>query len=365
MILRAAFRIGFCTCLLTTAVFSSAEAQNDGGVLMPMNAWLVGPTTLAEGSDVDTVGIPCLMVTSFSNNHEMRISGGDQVIMAMALNVRDDNFSAGESYQMTLGFSDDEELKVPALAFSENTLVVGLEDEVGFYEKLQTSETLFVGLGEAQMQFSLLGVPQALKRLEQCFKGPESSGEGMSAARDTAQEDISDDMQDDAVGIKTLDEEDLQEISEVLKDAEPEIALPQEAPRKSAPQPIREVRPRDILEPSANAPAAAAGKSPMMRWRVMKGGGLQGVLEVWAASANASIIWKSPSSYSLPESLAMEGTFEEVVQAVLGLFPANAPRPVGQLYVDQNTGRKTLVIEEALPVDSPVETVNYAPISSP
>ncbi|MFN3827761.1 MAG: TcpQ domain-containing protein [Micavibrio sp.] len=376
MMVRKLFNVALATvALMCVMPIANAQEEQGDGVLMPMNAWLVGPTTLAEGSNVDTIGIPCLMVTNFSNGYEMRISGGDKVIMAMALNVRSNNFTAGESYQMGIGFAADETVDLPALAFSEDTLVVGLEEEKDFYEKLQASDSLFVGLGDKQMQFSLLGVPQALKRLEQCFTAPgEDSSQAASeeAPREEDQASVEDLPESDIAGIKTLDKEDLKELHEISASSGDEgNALPEEpSAEKPAAVPaeiakVPEAKPRDIMIPSATLSPTRMVAGQKMRWRVMKGGGLQGVLEVWAKSAGAEIIWKSPSSFSVPESLVLEGTFEEGVQAVLGLFPQGQLRPVGNLYVSPSTGHKTLVIQEVQPVDKPVETVNYAPIIAP
>lgn len=380
-------------CVLASAPFV-AQAQDVTHMLMPSNAWLVGPTTLAEGSDVQAAGVPCLMVTSFSNNYEVRISGGGQQIMAMALNFREKNFKPGESYLMTLSFSEEGGFEVAAQAFSEDTLVVGLSQEPEFYKRLTESESLYITLGEAKMQFSLLGVPQGLKRLEQCFQ---PSAADVRAA-------ISSEAVDDGVaegGLQTLGDGEIEALrdmvageenasaatdvtAEAIPDALPAIpeAAAEPAPATTASPaveqkqvqdlrkvadtpPSHEARPRDILAPANKTVTAAEAVNPRMQWRVMKGGGLEGVLGVWSQSVNMRLIWKTDQSYSVPQSLSMQGTFEEVVQAVLEQFPADGPRPVGKIYLDPSSRQKVLLIETVVPAQQmPVEGA-YEPILSP
>lgn len=348
----------------------SAQAQDVTHMLMPSNAWLVGPTTLAEGSDVEAAGVPCLMVTSFSNNYEMRISGGGRQIMAMALNVREKGFTPGESYLMKLSFSEDDGFEAPAQAFSEDTLVVGLSQQPDFYKGLSESDALYVTLGDARMQFSLLGVPQGLKRLEQCFQPPTES------IREAAVEE--DGKQPPAPGLHTLGSGEVDALKDMITDEESPaapVAVTQEAlpasdegARKKDVQPVQDVQPRDILVPKAGqkgAAVATAPASPRMQWRVMKGGGLEGVLGVWAQSVNMRLIWQAGQSYSVPESLSMQGTFEDVVQKVLEQFPADRPRPVGKIFVDPSTRQKVLLIETSVPAaQMPVDGA-YEPILSP
>ena len=102
-----------------------------------------------------------------------------------------------------------------------------------------------------------------------------------------------------------------------------------------------------------------------MRWRVMKGANLQSIFEVWAQSAQARLVWNAGQGFSVPESLAMQGTFEAVVEAVLSQFPEDQIRPVGKIYMDTAMKQKVLVIETVKP-SAPLTTEgNYPPIGVP
>lgn len=376
-------RILLAACMMAGAVFP-AQAQDITHMLVPSNAWLVGPTTLAEGSDVEAVGVPCLMVTSFSNGYEMRISGGNQQIMAMALNVREKSFTPGESYLMTLSFGEEEGFQAAAQAFSEDTLVVGLSQESGFYKDLNNSQSLYVALGDSKMQFSLLGVPQGLKRLEECYQPPaaaarEASNVSSPPANIPAQglqtlgvDDVAK-VKDMVTGDAAPDTVVSEELSEPVSDALPLTADISEVPHQTpepqefAPPPVREVSPRDILTTGIAKPVAqtAQNTSPIMQWRVMKGGGLEGVLGIWAQSVNMRLIWQAGQSYSVPQSLSMQSSFEDVVQAVLEQFPTDQPRPVGKIYYDAPTGQKVLLIETVVPEADVLVKGEYPPILSP
>jgi outer membrane scaffolding protein for murein synthesis (MipA/OmpV family) len=75
--------------LLSAPVF----AQDSDTLITPTSGWLVGPALVSESADGTT---PCLMANSFSNNFEIRFSGGGENILAMAVNVHRPTFEAGQ-----------------------------------------------------------------------------------------------------------------------------------------------------------------------------------------------------------------------------------------------------------------------------
>ncbi len=368
-----------------SVVFLSAPAyaQDDvtSSLLVPANAWLVGPTTLADGSAVEG-GMPCVMVNKFSNNVEMRLSGGGEEILALALSVDEKPFQKDQSYLIKVGFIADEGADLPAEAFSENTLVIGLENGKDFYKSLQDSESLFVTLGAGKMEFSLLGVPQGLKRMEECYKPVTAAAAAIPSAVPVA----------DVTGIQKLDPAEGQKINSMIDQAagsalpvaeapakaeekpvapeKPLTPAPESAPKavvlevvaKQAPPP-QQAKPHDILAPGAST--AVAGEGQQMRWRVMKGANLQSIFEVWTQSAQARLIWNAGQGFSVAESLAMQGSFESAVEAVLSQFPVGQPRPVGKIYIDPTLKQKVLVIEADMPPVPPAGEGNYAPIVAP
>ncbi len=342
-------------------------------LLAPSGAWLVGPTTLADGSDAAGGGMPCVMVNKFSNGSELRLSGGGEEILALALNVGAPTFEINQSYLITISFEGQAPINLPAEAFSEDTVVVGTDPGKEFYKLLKEKPTMTLQLGTGVMAFSLLGVPHSLKRLEECYK-PTPTQATVPPSASPAQ----------ATGIKKPDQATAQKVDELLGEisgsALPVMPAPEASPAASqavespveapveekpvaTPAPAPDVKPRDILSPGATT--AVMGEGAQMRWRVMKGANLQSILELWSQSAQAQLVWKAGQTFSMPESMAMQGTFEAAVEAVLAQFPRGQLRPVGKIYIDPANGQKSLVIEQDSPPESSSVEGNYAPIIAP
>ncbi len=417
--------------MLASVAFLSSPAWAQGEVapdlLAPSGAWLVGPATLADGSDAEAGGMPCVMVNKFSNGSELRFSGGGEEILALALNVGAPSFEVNQSYLITIGFEGQAPINLPAEAFSEDTIVVGTEPGKDFYKFIKEKPSMTLHLGTSVMEFSLLGVPHSLRRLEECYKPLPASAAPVAtpAAASTPSPNAA------ATGIKKLDEVSAQKVDELLgeitgnalppaptaatttasaptvpapaapvaavsksadvpveekapsrsatppqiqpapaplpepKTATPAEPAPEPAPAAApAPQPsFKDAKPRDILSPGAAAPVT--GEGAQMRWRVMKGANLQSTLDVWAESTKGRLIWKADKPFSMPESMAMQGTFEAAVEAVLARFPRGQARPVGKIYTDPANGQKVLVIEQDSPALPASAEGSYAPIVSP
>jgi len=377
-----------------------AMAQEEvTSLLVPSGAWLVGPTTLDDGSPAEN-GMPCVMVNKFSNNIEMRLSGGGQELMAMALTFDEKAFQKDQSYLMSISFPDQEAIKLPAQAFSETTLVVGTEPGKDIYKSLQTAGSMTIGLGASNMEFSLLGVPQGLKRMESCFS---PTGAVTAAAEQPV-------PPAPTPGVRTLDEKPAveQKIAEapattaapaapmpdskldeliskasestlpaVPAEVQPKVSKKDDEPKPEpevaaikpkvkpapAPAPVPEVKSQDIIIPGTTA--SVTGEGQQMRWRVMKGANLQSILEVWAQSAQARLVWNAGQGFSVPESVVMQGTFEEVVETVLSQYTPGQVRPMGKIYIDPVMKQKVLVIEADSPPVPTTAEGNYAPIGSP
>lgn len=369
------------------------DSQDISSLLVPAGAWLVGPTTLADGSAA-AGGMPCVMVNKFSNQMEMRLSGGGNEILALALNVGAASFTVDQNYLMNITFDGAAPLALPAQAFSEDTVVVGTEPGKDFYKSLQDKQSMTVQLGESVMEFSLLGVPQGLKRLEECFKPapvaeaaagatapiPNSKADSAGAPVTPSLDAAAPVTPASAAGIQMLDEVSPQKVTALMAEIKGESPAPvskadadsgSEPAAEPAPVPVAAPKPapaaqlksQDILTPGTAT--AVTGEGQQMRWRVMKGANLQNILEVWAASAQARLIWKSSQTFSVPESLALQGTFEAAVEAVLGQFSGAAARPVGKIYQDPAMKQKVLVIESDHKAESPAGEGAYAPIIAP
>lgn len=100
------------------------------------------------------------------------------------------------------------------------------------------------------------------------------------------------------------------------------------------------------VTPTPVAPAPVA-ETPI-RWNANQGDNLREILAKWSIEENVELIWDSEQQYALLSSVKMNASYEKVVAHVLNQFmvaPGLNNRPVGQLYVDPQSGNKVLIIQ--------------------
>lgn len=83
---------------------------------------------------------------------------------------------------------------------------------------------------------------------------------------------------------------------------------------------------------------------PETRWFGLSGAPLSEVLRVWAEDADIDLIWQAEGNYALKQSISQVGTFEDAVYKALSQYDNESVRPVGEIYLNQDTGRKVLVV---------------------
>lgn len=109
--------------------------------------------------------------------------------------------------------------------------------------------------------------------------------------------------------------------------------------RKTSSEPVN-IRPDTT--PARNPFVGAAPSS--MQWQAFKGASAHEVLDSWSQDAGVEIIWNSNEDYSIPATVKLAGSYESAVEALLNQYGNEYGRPVGNLYVDPSSGKKTLVI---------------------
>lgn len=88
---------------------------------------------------------------------------------------------------------------------------------------------------------------------------------------------------------------------------------------------------------------------PETRWFGLSGAPLGEVLKVWAEQEGIVLIWQAENNYALKESISQVGTFEDAVYKALSQYDADLLRPVGEIYMDEKSGQKVLVIRSDAP----------------
>jgi hypothetical protein len=100
-----------------------------------------------------------------------------------------------------------------------------------------------------------------------------------------------------------------------------------------------------IQVPERRQRPAAQKKTTMREWSFSKGQNLRDVLGVWSQKAGVNMIWSIPKDYTVPQTVSINGTYEQAVQALLEQYSLNADRPLGSLHVDSQGTQRTLVIQ--------------------
>tara|TARA_B100000780_G_scaffold255003_1_gene203446 strand:+ start:2953 stop:4722 length:1770 start_codon:yes stop_codon:yes gene_type:complete len=86
----------------------------------------------------------------------------------------------------------------------------------------------------------------------------------------------------------------------------------------------------------------------LARWHADKGDDLRETIANWSLKEGVELIWDSDQQFSLLDSVHMDSSYEKVIAHILNKYmitPDLPFRPVGQLYVDPQTGSKVLIIQ--------------------
>ena len=142
-------------------------------VFVPTSGWLVGPATLA---DDDEGQLPCVMMNQFNNGFVMRISGGGEQIMGFALDVRQNFFTAGETYELGIAIEPGFRKIFKAQAYDSATIMAATQDAPEFYKALLNAREMALGVQGKTVKFVMLGTRDGLERMESCFDPQGAAG---------------------------------------------------------------------------------------------------------------------------------------------------------------------------------------------
>lgn len=81
------------------------------------------------------------------------------------------------------------------------------------------------------------------------------------------------------------------------------------------------------------------------KWQAEKGQSAYKILSQWSRNAGVDLIWNSQFLVDLNEDIAVNGSYEEAVQAILSQYQGRSAGVHGSLFIDEVSGKKTLVIE--------------------
>lgn len=317
------------------------------------------------------------MINQYDNGFTFRFSGGGGRLMALAVDFRQKVFKPGQSYRVDIEVPPYVDVALPGTAYNEATLIVNTQEIDGFYKNISDAKTMKLGVGSSRMEFTLLGVPDGLSRIEGCYSGggaraapvaPVPVGHSPTPPEEAfpPQEQVITPMPDEAIpqvppasggqadtgaAVDAMLQDAAREAKRVEPAAAPAVQETSEQRGQmlargwvssSAPT-AKNAAPRQIMA-STGGGARAAGE-PQRRWRAMNGASLHDALAAWAGEAGVELMWMAGQDFSVVKSISMQGSFEAAVLSLLGQYEETDLRPVGRIYNGREAGRKVLLVE--------------------
>ncbi len=159
----------FSLCIIGTG--ANAQSNQETPVFTPVGGWEVNKTDLSNVRGLNAMKLPCVITNEFDNGYVMRLSGGGGMLLAMAVDFRQNVFVKGKKYTAMLAVGDAYVKQVTAAAFNPNTLIFNLRPLDGFYENVKSDKDIEIGIDANNMKFAVGDLSKALSDLEGCFAG--------------------------------------------------------------------------------------------------------------------------------------------------------------------------------------------------
>ncbi len=259
---------------------SAARAQSPVAAIpqfMPIGAWRVEPTGLANIRGLANIKLPCMMMSSYDNGYIVRLSGGDQKLLAMAIDFRQNVFHQGRKYPAIIKVDGAYIQKVTATAFSENALIFNLRKLPNFYQTLQSAGSMELEIEGNVMQFTMGGLNYAFERLESCYS---SDGPWVASTSN---------------------------------------AMKAQQGAQSSGAPLASVSKwEDKVTPvSARMGSGMKSSARSSLWEAKAGDDMKQTLQGWANRAGVNIDWQAAQGGRVVSDLRVSGGFEDAVKALM------------------------------------------------
>lgn len=84
------------------------------------------------------------------------------------------------------------------------------------------------------------------------------------------------------------------------------------------------------------------------RWQAVKGASIEGVLKLWSNDHGVDLVWNAGDDFKVRETVSLKTSYEAAVESLLQQYDDVSDgvlRPVGQLHIDPETGKKILLVK--------------------
>ncbi len=355
----------FLVCLFSWITNSHARIEyvpDRDGIFIPSSAWLVGPA-VSPLSRQNQENKTCVMANQYDNGFVVRLAGGDQNLMAMSVDFRQNVFVKGDNYNVMLMFHGGPVITQQALAHAPGTLVIDLRQYPEVYKALGRSDEVTIKVAETGVRLSLAGVAEGLERLENCFApvpdnpSPQKPGMQMAVAKPasvTAPELLPAPLPEPpAIETPATDLEEISEANDIVAPAEKNEPIEITAKINWDGDKVAVVN-REDLDTSEIAPVTKSSREDRVMeilrkepftvskkelrkgfsvdvpdsenlldetqpvvWRARKGEDIKRVLSQWSQIAGYDFVWQTGSKGNVKKDFLYEGGFEKAVAKLI------------------------------------------------
>lgn len=108
---------------------------------------------------------------------------------------------------------------------------------------------------------------------------------------------------------------------------------------------IVSVQPESLTTPAP--PLTPLSNIATAQWVANAGQNLKQVISDWSLQEGVELIWDAPEQYEILDTLSTSKNYEQAIAGLLNQFMVSGmmDRPVGQLYIDPQSGKKMLIIQ--------------------
>ncbi|MGB4107603.1 MAG: hypothetical protein WBK55_07385 [Alphaproteobacteria bacterium] len=155
--------------LLATTILSAAALQANAAApkepeihFYPAKSWIVGNG--ATPAD-------CVVQSEFNNGFVLQFDGTKDWVQTLTINFRQNIFTPGKSYNVTLNIPGKLSRQVAAGAASAMTLSIPLKNDKDIYNNARSSSVLDVKIEDNNFRFFLVNFATAASKFETCMAG--------------------------------------------------------------------------------------------------------------------------------------------------------------------------------------------------
>lgn len=269
--------------------------------------WTVGATDLVNVRGLNGAKMPCVVSTEFDNGFIMRLSGGGQKILAMAIDFRQDVFAKGKKYNTMVTLGDSYVKQTMATAFTPSTLIFNLRDLPDFYAQTAQQKLLELSIDSNVFKFSLGDLGKSLTTLEGCYNGKKTNPlPSIAAAKQggniSSAPPLPSDFQNKSMP---------RNFDDIVQGSSTKNTGMTAFPGDSAPLNIAPDR-NIAARKSANVAGGASGQ-----WTAYAGENVRTALSRWANDAGYDLDWQAQGDNILPQDVSFNGSFEQAVNQLL------------------------------------------------